>query len=95
MRFPLAGVDRDRVRDRRRPGACPDGRGVFRAREAFASPLLAARQARAGIGQRADGRLVLVVAEGGRFGYSVGLSNFELACAVRLGAVTGSRSRRA
>ena len=67
-----------------------DGRGVFRAREAFASPLLSARQARAGIGQRADGRLVLVVAEGGRFGYSVGLSNFELARAlVRLGAVTG------
>ena len=67
-----------------------DGRAVFRAREAFGATVLAVRQARAAVGQRADGRLLLVAADGGRVGYSVGLSNYDLARAlVRLGAVTG------
>jgi hypothetical protein len=67
-----------------------DGKGVFRAREAFGPPVLAVRQGRAAVAQRADGRILLVAADGGRLGYSVGLSNYDLARAlVRLGAVTG------
>jgi phosphodiester glycosidase len=66
------------------------GKGVFRAGEAFGPPVLALHQARVAIGQRADGRLLIVAAEGGRLGYSAGMTNFELAAAlVRLGAVTG------
>jgi hypothetical protein len=67
-----------------------EGKAVFRAREAFDTPVLARRQARVAVGQRADGRILLVATDGGRLGYSIGLSNFELARAlVRLGAVTG------
>jgi exopolysaccharide biosynthesis protein len=67
-----------------------NGKAVFRAREAFSSLSLGLRQARTGIGQRANGKLLLVVADGGRPGYSVGVSNYDLARAlVRLGAVTG------
>jgi Phosphodiester glycosidase len=67
-----------------------EGRAVFRSRESFSSPVLVRRQARAAVGQRADGRLLLVATDGGRLGYSVGFSNYELARAlVRLGAVTG------
>jgi Phosphodiester glycosidase len=72
------------------PALVKDGKAVFRAREAFGPPVLSRRQARVAVGQRADGRLLLVAADGGRLGYSVGLSNYELARAlVRLGAVTG------
>ena len=45
---------------------------------------------RTGLGQLADGRVILVAADGRLPGYSVGMTNFELAQAlVRLGAVTG------
>lgn len=65
------------------------GKPIFRIAEAFSPLLLATRQPRAAVGQRADGRLLLVVADGGRFGYSVGMTNSELARALdRLGAVT-------
>lgn len=68
-----------------------DGGPVFRAQEAFTSSQLAPRHPRTGVGQLADGRIVLVVADGRRAGYSVGMTNFELAqTLVRLGAVTAS-----
>ena len=67
------------------------GGPVFRAQEAFTSSQLAPRNPRTGVGQLADGRVLMVVTDGRRPGYSVGMTNFELAqTMVRLGAVTGS-----
>ncbi len=66
------------------------GTPVFRAGELFTSSQLAPRAPRTGLGQLADGRIILVAVDGRQPGYSTGLSNFELAQAlVRLGAVTG------
>ncbi len=46
---------------------------------------------RTGVGQLADGRIVLVAVDGRQPGYSTGLTNFELALAMmRLGCVTAS-----
>ena len=68
-----------------------DGGPVFRAQEAFQSSQLAPRAPRTAVGQLRDGRLLLIVTDGRRPGYSVGMTNFELAqTLVRLGAVTGS-----
>ncbi len=68
-----------------------DGRPVFDAGEDFSTSQLMPRQARTAVGQLRDGRILLVVADGGQPGYSVGMSNFELAIALaRLGAVTGA-----
>ena len=68
-----------------------NGGPVFRAQEAFTSSQLAPRAPRTGVGQTADGRVLMVVADGRRPGYSVGMTNFELAqTIVRLGAVTGT-----
>src|SRR5215207_7564384 len=68
-----------------------NGGPVFRAQEAFTSSQLAPRAPRTGVGQTADGRVLMVVADGRRPGYSVGMTNFELAqTMVRLGAVTGT-----
>ena len=68
-----------------------EGGPVFRAQEAFTSSQLAPRNPRTGVGQLADGRVIMVVTDGRRPGYSVGMTNFELAqTMVRLGAVTGS-----
>jgi hypothetical protein len=68
-----------------------NGGPVFRSQEAFSSSQLAPRHPRTGIGQTADGRVLMVVVDGRRLGYSVGVTNFELAqTLVRLGAVTGS-----
>ena len=67
------------------------GRPVFRADEIFAAPQLLPRMARAAIGQTARGQIILVAVDGNLPGYSVGMTNFELAqTLVRLGAVTGS-----
>lgn len=66
-------------------------RPVFRAFEDFIPRLLALRDARAAVGQRADGTILLVAVDGRQPGYSVGVTNFELAqTMVRLGAVTAS-----
>lgn len=66
-----------------------DGKPVFRSRESFSAQTLAVRQARAAIGQRADGRILLVAVDGGRLGSSVGMTNYELARTMaRLGSVT-------
>ncbi len=72
------------------PQIVRDGVPVFRANETFTSSQLGQRAPRSAVGQRADGRVVLVAVDGRQPGYSVGLTNFELAQAlVRLGAVTG------
>ena len=64
---------------------------VFRALEAFTSTQLLPRNPRTAIGQLADGRIIMVATDGRRAGYSVGVTNFELAqTMVRLGAVTAS-----
>ncbi len=68
-----------------------DGKPVFRSFESFTSDQLAARSPRAGVGQLADGRIVLVAVDGRQPGYSTGLTNFELALTMmRLGCVTAS-----
>lgn len=68
-----------------------DGVPVFNALEYFTALDLARRQPRSAVGQKADGTIVLVTVDGGRPGYSIGLTNFELAqTMVRLGTVTAS-----
>jgi hypothetical protein len=68
-----------------------NGKPVFRANEAFTTDQLLLRQARAAIGQLADGRIVLVTVDGGQPGYSTGMTNFELAQALAgLGATTAA-----
>lgn len=71
------------------PQIVRDGSPVFRAGEAFTSSQLSPRAPRTGVGQLADGRILLVAVDGRQPGYSVGMTNFELAqTLVRLGAVT-------
>jgi Exopolysaccharide biosynthesis protein related to N-acetylglucosamine-1-phosphodiester alpha-N-acetylglucosaminidase len=68
-----------------------NGKPIFRANEGFDQSQLSPRNPRTAIGQRADGRLLLVAVDGRQPGYSVGMSNFELALAMmQLGAVTAS-----
>jgi Phosphodiester glycosidase len=65
-----------------------NGRPVFRANESFTTSQLFARTARSAVGQAADGRVLFVTVDGGRPGYSNGLTSFELALAMmRFGAV--------
>jgi hypothetical protein len=67
------------------------GKAVFRSLEDFTNDQIGSRTARAAVGQLADGRVVLVAVDGGRPGYSAGLTSFELAQAlVGLGAVTAA-----
>ena len=67
------------------------GKPVFRANEDFSAKLLSPRSPRTAVGQRADGRILLVAVDGGQPGYSVGMTNFELALAMmQLGCVTAS-----
>jgi Phosphodiester glycosidase/FlgD Ig-like domain len=64
---------------------------VFRSLEDFTNDQIAARSPRAGVGQLADGRIVLVAVDGDQPGYSVGLTSFELAQTMAgLGAVTAA-----
>jgi hypothetical protein len=68
-----------------------DGKPVFRSFEGFTASQLAPRHPRTGVGQTADGRIVLVAVDGRQPGYSTGLTNFELALTMmRLGCVTAS-----
>ncbi|HSC92786.1 MAG TPA: phosphodiester glycosidase family protein [Gaiellaceae bacterium] len=72
------------------PALVREGKPIFRANELFSTAQLA-RNPRTGVGQLADGRVLFVVVDGRRPGYSVGMTNFELAqTLVRLGAVTGT-----
>ena len=68
-----------------------NGKAVFRSGEDFSDALISARSPRAGVGQLADGRIVLVAVDGDQPGYSAGMTSFELAQTLqRLGAVTAS-----
>ncbi len=72
------------------PVLVQSGKPVFRANEAFTTSQLAPRGPRTGVGQRADGSVLFVATDGRQPGYSVGMTNFELAQTLaRLGAVTG------
>lgn len=72
------------------PALVRAGKPIFRHGELF-SPDQLARNPRTAVGQLRDGRIVLVVVDGRRPGYSAGMTNFELAqTLVRLGAQTGS-----
>jgi hypothetical protein len=67
------------------------GKPVFRSLEDFTNDQISQRDPRAGVGQLADGRVILVAVDGNQPGYSVGLTSFELAQTLaRLGAVTAS-----
>jgi exopolysaccharide biosynthesis protein len=73
------------------PVVVRDGKPVFRSFESFTTAQLAERNPRTGVGQTADGRILLVAVDGRQPGYSTGLTNFELALLMmRLGAVTAS-----
>ena len=68
-----------------------NGHAVYTAGEDFLPSQVAPRDPRTGVGQRRDGKIVLIVVDGRERGSSVGLTNFELAQAlVRFGVVTGS-----
>jgi hypothetical protein len=68
-----------------------EGKPVFRSLESFTTAQLTPREPRAGVGQTADGRILLVAVDGRQPGYSWGLTNFELALTMmRLGCVTAS-----
>lgn len=67
------------------------GKPVFRALEDFTPSQVIGRDPRTAVGQLADGSLVVIAVDGRRTGYSVGITNFDLALMlVRMGAVTGS-----
>jgi flagellar hook assembly protein FlgD len=69
------------------PALVREGKPIFRANEAFSTDQLS-RNPRTGVGQLADGRILFVVVDGRQPGYSVGMTNFELAQTLaRLGAV--------
>jgi hypothetical protein len=65
-----------------------DGKAVHTANEGFTTSQILPRHPRSAVGQLADGRILLVVVDGRRAGYSVGLTTFGMAqTMVRLGAV--------
>jgi hypothetical protein len=67
-----------------------DGVPVYRSNEGFTVAQLAPRGPRTAVGQRADGGIVFVTTDGRQPGFSVGMTNFELAqTLVRYGAVRG------
>jgi hypothetical protein len=67
-----------------------DGVPVYRSNEAFTTSQLAPRGPRTAIGQRADGSVIFLTTDGRQPGFSVGMTNFELAQAlVRYGVVRG------
>jgi hypothetical protein len=66
------------------------GKPIFNAAEALTPAQLKGRNPRTAIGQRADGGIVLVAVDGRRRGWSIGITNWELAqTLVRYGCVTG------
>jgi len=73
------------------PELIRQGRPIFRPDEDFGTYHLNRRHPRTAVGQRSDGRIVMLVVDGRRPGYSSGMTNFELAQTMaRLGVVTAS-----
>jgi hypothetical protein len=73
------------------PAIVRNGKPVWTAGEDFLPSQLAPRNPRTAVGQRADGKIILLAVDGRRRGFSVGMTNWELAQAmVRLGCVTAS-----
>jgi hypothetical protein len=73
------------------PAIVRNGKPVWTAGEDFLPSQLGPRNPRTAVGQRADGKIILLAVDGRRRGFSVGMTNWELAQAmVRLGAVTAS-----
>jgi hypothetical protein len=71
------------------PQIVRNGAPLFRAGEEFTTAQLGSRAPRSAVGQLRDGRIILVAVDGRQAGWSVGMTNFELAQAlVRFGAVT-------
>ena len=67
------------------------GKAVYATGESFAPSDLNTRQARAAVGQLANGNVILVAVDGGRPGYSIGMTSYELARTMaNLGAVTAA-----
>jgi hypothetical protein len=73
------------------PELIRQGRPIFRPAEDFGTYHLNRRHPRTAVGQRSDGRIVMLVVDGRRPGYSSGMTNFELAQTMaRFGVVTAS-----
>jgi flagellar hook assembly protein FlgD len=73
------------------PVIVKNGKPIFRANELFTTAQLAPHNPRTAIGQRTDGKILLVTVDGRQPGYSAGVTNFELALAMlQLGAVSAS-----
>ena len=72
------------------PTLVKDGKPIFNAGEALTKLQLRGRDPRTAVGQRADGAIVLLAVDGRRPGWSIGITNWELAnTLVRYGCVTG------
>jgi hypothetical protein len=72
------------------PTLVKSGRPIFNAGEALTPAQLRGRNPRTAIGQRADGTIVMVAVDGRRRGWSMGITNWDLAqTLVRYGVVTG------
>jgi hypothetical protein len=68
-----------------------DGKPIFDANESFSTAQLLPHDPRTAVGQRADGKILMVAVDGGQPGYSAGVTSFELALAMlQLGAVSAS-----
>jgi hypothetical protein len=73
------------------PELIREGKPIFRPNEDFGTYHLNRRHPRTAVGQKADGRIVMLVVDGRRPGYSAGMTNFELAqTMMRLGVVRAS-----
>ena len=72
------------------PTLVRSGKPIFNAGEALTTAQLRGRDPRTAIGQRADGSIVMLAVDGRRRGWSIGLTNWEMAQAlVKYGVVTG------
>lgn len=72
------------------PALVRDGKPIPDSHESLSADQLFGREPRTSIGQRADGTLVIIAADGRRPGWSVGVTNWDLSLALmRAGCVTG------
>jgi hypothetical protein len=72
------------------PTLVKNGRPIANAGEALTAAQLRGRNPRTAVGQRADGGVVMLAVDGRRRGWSIGITNWDLALALmRYGCVTG------